>query len=110
MCLLSVKYDVFSRRISERLFFLFPPLCFPLFGLLVAKNEDVAAKNEDAVAKNGDAVAKNGDMVAKNGDTDDSNEGTRHFMVNVIEPQFNLHSEDANVSLKNSSAFKIVFC
>ncbi|CAN4095292.1 unnamed protein product [Withania somnifera] len=23
-------------------------------------------------------------------------EGTRHFMVNVIEPQFNLHSEDAN--------------
>lgn len=28
---------------------------------------------------------------------DDSEEdGTRHFMVNVIEPQFNLHSEDAN--------------
>ncbi|XP_020218640.1 protein SABRE isoform X1 [Cajanus cajan] len=27
--------------------------------------------------------------------TDDS-DGTRHFMVNVIEPQFNLHSEDAN--------------
>jgi hypothetical protein len=25
-------------------------------------------------------------------------EGTRHFMVNVIEPQFNLHSEEANVS------------
>lgn len=25
-------------------------------------------------------------------------EGTPHFMVNVIEPQFNLHSEDANVS------------
>ncbi|PPR86532.1 hypothetical protein GOBAR_AA34163 [Gossypium barbadense] len=24
-------------------------------------------------------------------------EGTRHFMVNIIEPQFNLHSEDANV-------------
>ncbi|KAJ8541282.1 hypothetical protein K7X08_002098 [Anisodus acutangulus] len=23
-------------------------------------------------------------------------EGTRHFMVNVVEPQFNLHSEDAN--------------
>ncbi|PPR94338.1 hypothetical protein GOBAR_AA26327 [Gossypium barbadense] len=23
-------------------------------------------------------------------------EGTRHFMVNIIEPQFNLHSEDAN--------------
>ncbi|XP_027329889.1 protein SABRE-like [Abrus precatorius] len=26
----------------------------------------------------------------------DSKEGTRHFMVNIIEPQFNLHSEDAN--------------
>lgn len=26
-------------------------------------------------------------------------EGTRHFMVNVIEPQFNLHSEDVNVSI-----------
>lgn len=29
---------------------------------------------------------------------DSEEEGTRHFMVNVIEPQFNLHSEDANVS------------
>ncbi|KAH9605088.1 hypothetical protein KSS87_000957 [Heliosperma pusillum] len=26
----------------------------------------------------------------------DQEEGTRHFMVNVIEPQFNLHSEEAN--------------
>ncbi|XP_057442427.1 protein SABRE-like isoform X3 [Lotus japonicus] len=33
---------------------------------------------------------------ATNESTDDSEEGTRHFMVNVIEPQFNLHSEDAN--------------
>ncbi|XP_009607444.1 protein SABRE-like isoform X1 [Nicotiana tomentosiformis] len=33
----------------------------------------------------------------KLGVTEDSEgEGTRHFMVNVIEPQFNLHSEDAN--------------
>lgn len=30
--------------------------------------------------------------------TDSEEEGTRHFMVNVIEPQFNLHSEEANVS------------
>ena len=37
-------------------------------------------------------------LVAINDSTDDS-EGRRHFMVNVIEPQFNLHSEDANVSL-----------
>lgn len=36
---------------------------------------------------------------AKNGSNDDlEEEGTRHFMVNIIEPQFNLHSEDANVS------------
>ncbi|XP_015579784.2 protein SABRE [Ricinus communis] len=35
--------------------------------------------------------------LVKNGIIDDSQqEGTRHFMVNVIEPQFNLHSEDAN--------------
>ncbi|XP_015060204.1 protein SABRE-like [Solanum pennellii] len=27
---------------------------------------------------------------------DSEGDGTRHFMVNVIEPQFNLHSEDAN--------------
>ena len=34
-----------------------------------------------------------------NTETSESEEdGTRHFMVNVIEPQFNLHSEDANVS------------
>ncbi|KAK4850773.1 hypothetical protein QYF36_009700 [Acer negundo] len=36
-------------------------------------------------------------MVAKNENINDGEEdGTRHFMVNVIEPQFNLHSEDAN--------------
>ncbi|KAJ8762590.1 hypothetical protein K2173_008029 [Erythroxylum novogranatense] len=35
--------------------------------------------------------------LAANGITDDSEEeGTRHFMVNVIGPQFNLHSEEAN--------------
>lgn len=40
---------------------------------------------------------------------DDSEEdGTRHFMVNVIEPQFNLHSEEANVSFGTSALdFKI---
>lgn len=35
--------------------------------------------------------------VVKDGSSNDSEEeGTRHFMVNIIEPQFNLHSEDAN--------------
>ncbi|KAI4307517.1 hypothetical protein L6164_030695 [Bauhinia variegata] len=33
---------------------------------------------------------------AKNENAIDSEDGTQHFMVNVIEPQFNLHSEDAN--------------
>lgn len=33
---------------------------------------------------------------AKDGKDNDPEEGTRHFMVNVIEPQFNLHSEEAN--------------
>ncbi|KAH0929637.1 hypothetical protein HID58_015364 [Brassica napus] len=30
-------------------------------------------------------------------------EGTRHFMVNVIEPQFNLHSEDVNKAVQNEN-------
>ncbi|THG07272.1 hypothetical protein TEA_001862 [Camellia sinensis var. sinensis] len=35
--------------------------------------------------------------IANIGNNDDSEEeGTRHFMVNIIEPQFNLHSEEAN--------------
>ncbi|KFK32806.1 hypothetical protein AALP_AA6G290500 [Arabis alpina] len=35
--------------------------------------------------------------ATKTGNSDGSEEeGTRHFMVNVIEPQFNLHSEDVN--------------
>ncbi|KAJ3674692.1 hypothetical protein LUZ60_005308 [Juncus effusus] len=37
------------------------------------------------------------DIPVKQGHIDDSDEeGTRHFMVNVIQPQFNLHSEEAN--------------
>ncbi|XP_076926982.1 protein SABRE-like isoform X1 [Bidens hawaiensis] len=34
--------------------------------------------------------------IDKHGFDDSDEEGTRRFMVNVIEPQFNLHSEDAN--------------
>ncbi|CAH2047248.1 unnamed protein product [Thlaspi arvense] len=36
------------------------------------------------------------DKVGKAETNESEEEGTRHFMVNVIEPQFNLHSEDAN--------------
>nr|XP_048331916.1 protein SABRE isoform X1 [Ziziphus jujuba var. spinosa] len=36
-------------------------------------------------------------LLGKDGKINDSeDDGTRHFMVNVIEPQFNLHSEEAN--------------
>ena len=40
--------------------------------------------------------------MSKNESLDDSEEESRHFMVNVVEPQFNLHSEDANVSFQTS--------
>lgn len=35
-------------------------------------------------------------------------EGTRHFMVNVIEPQFNLHSEEVNVSTCHACTVQVV--
>ncbi|CAN1159441.1 Protein SABRE [Linum perenne] len=36
-------------------------------------------------------------VIAENASKEEAEEeGTRHFMVNVIEPQFNLHSEEAN--------------
>ncbi|KAI3760743.1 hypothetical protein L1987_51142 [Smallanthus sonchifolius] len=35
-------------------------------------------------------------VIGKLGFDDSDEEGTRRFMVNVVEPQFNLHSEDAN--------------
>ncbi|XP_047320032.1 protein SABRE-like [Impatiens glandulifera] len=34
--------------------------------------------------------------AVRTGNNDTEEEGTSHFMVNIIEPQFNLHSEDAN--------------
>jgi hypothetical protein len=41
--------------------------------------------------------------------TDSEEDGTLHFMVNVIEPQFNLHSEEANVSCKGSFSIETLF-
>ncbi|XP_020258640.1 protein SABRE-like isoform X2 [Asparagus officinalis] len=35
-------------------------------------------------------------VAVTHGEIGDSEDGTRHFMVNVIQPQFNLHSEEAN--------------
>ena len=31
--------------------------------------------------------------------SDSEEEGTSHFMVNIVQPQFNLHSEEANVGI-----------
>ncbi|KAJ0026216.1 hypothetical protein Pint_08506 [Pistacia integerrima] len=54
-------------------------------GTLSSPSESVKMENSSSV------------MVAKNDSINDfEEEGTRHFMVNVIEPQFNLHSEEAN--------------
>ncbi|KAL1194358.1 Protein SABRE [Cardamine amara subsp. amara] len=41
-------------------------------------------------------IEKSDDRVGKVETSESEEDGTRHFMVNVIEPQFNLHSEDAN--------------
>ncbi|KAK7321271.1 hypothetical protein VNO77_31751 [Canavalia gladiata] len=47
---------------------------------------------------------------AKIENADDSKDGTRHFMVNIIEPQFNLHSEDANILfLRTVDSFGFLF-
>ncbi|KAF8100507.1 hypothetical protein N665_0222s0006 [Sinapis alba] len=41
-------------------------------------------------------IEKSYDRAGKIENSESEEEGTRHFMVNVIEPQFNLHSEEAN--------------
>ncbi|KAM1664864.1 hypothetical protein COP1_044235 [Malus domestica] len=66
-----------------------PLLC----GTSVGNSSSATSGNSPSVAVGNSSSA----VVAKNRDTNDSEEdGTCHFMVNVIEPQFNLHSEDAN--------------
>ncbi|CAB4267323.1 unnamed protein product [Prunus armeniaca] len=61
----------------------------------VGNSSSVASGNSSSSVSVGNSSSSV--AVAKNRDTSDSEEdGTRHFMVNVIEPQFNLHSEDAN--------------
>ena len=46
--------------------------------------------------------------IVNYGDIGDEEDGTRHFMVNVIQPQFNLHSEEANVSVHFSAFFVLI--
>ncbi|KAF5739794.1 Golgi-body localization protein domain isoform 1 [Tripterygium wilfordii] len=60
----------------------------------VESSESLSSPSHPANAENASSA-----VVAKDGNINDSEEeegGTRHFMVNVIEPQFNLHSEEAN--------------
>lgn len=55
------------------------------------------AGTSGSVSSPSNSVKADTSLSAKMENIDDSDtEGTRHFMVNVIEPQFNLHSEDAN--------------
>lgn len=55
------------------------------FGLVSSPSRPAKLENVSAIS-----IANSLNM------NDSEEEGTRHFMVNVIEPQFNLHSEEAN--------------
>ncbi|KAK6940268.1 FMP27, GFWDK domain [Dillenia turbinata] len=80
-------------------------------GSPAAPHGETSVSSQSQVASGGDtqsgAPAKDGNMndaeernhrfsPMKYEHGNDFEEGTRHFMVNVIEPQFNLHSEEAN--------------
>ncbi|KAL8172011.1 hypothetical protein V2J09_023815 [Rumex salicifolius] len=56
--------------------------------------EDGDALSSEQVSSASPAKMKS--LSVNDGSTNESEEGTRHFMVNVVEPQFNLHSEEAN--------------
>ncbi|KAF7141344.1 hypothetical protein RHSIM_Rhsim06G0070200 [Rhododendron simsii] len=60
--------------------------------MLIATSESPSSVTQEVKSENSPSGA-----VANNGSNHDSEEeGTRHFMVNIVEPQFNLHSEDSN--------------
>ncbi|RWR77330.1 protein SABRE [Cinnamomum micranthum f. kanehirae] len=61
-------------------------------------SQNVAATESDSsVSPSVKTENSSSTSVPKSGRIDDSEEdGTHHFMVNVYEPQFNLHSEEAN--------------
>ncbi|KAG8654887.1 hypothetical protein MANES_05G189400v8 [Manihot esculenta] len=70
-----------------------------------SQDADSPSKNEESSGSNppssDSAKPENSSSAvvfpARNESADDPDEeGTRHFMVNVIQPQFNLHSEEAN--------------
>ncbi|CAH1443357.1 unnamed protein product [Lactuca virosa] len=55
-----------------------------------------ASGSDPSLANSTKAHSQSFGAIDKHGFDDSDEEGTRRFMVNVIEPQFNLHSEDAN--------------
>ncbi|KAL0718645.1 hypothetical protein Bca4012_067968 [Brassica carinata] len=72
----TLKYSASpGRNIPSQPMEMAGPLSSPLHSVKIEKSYDRAGKIENSESEE---------------------EGTRHFMVNVIEPQFNLHSEEAN--------------
>ncbi|XP_042024224.1 protein SABRE-like isoform X2 [Salvia splendens] len=60
-------------------------------------SQNMEASTSLASPSNSEAVENPfSSAIAKYNFDDSDEEGTRHFMVNVVEPQFNLHSEEAN--------------
>lgn len=50
------------------------------------------------------------ELTARQGNTVETEEQeTKHFIVNFSQPQFNLHSEEANVSLISCQLKKIIY-
>ncbi|WVZ56949.1 hypothetical protein U9M48_007409 [Paspalum notatum var. saurae] len=63
-------------------------------------SEPQQIKNSESPPSNGsgkpDLTSSNENALKPPNNSDSEEEGTRHFMINVVQPQFNLHSEEAN--------------
>ncbi|KAL8166129.1 hypothetical protein V2J09_007628 [Rumex salicifolius] len=58
--------------------------------------KDTAKSSEPVSSASNAIVGNSSSKNANDGNINEPEEGTRHFMINVVEPQFNLHSEEAN--------------
>ncbi|AQL06607.1 Protein ABERRANT POLLEN TRANSMISSION 1 [Zea mays] len=63
-------------------------------------SEPQQIKSSESPPSNGsgkpDLTSSSENALKRSNNSDSEEEGTRHFMVNVVQPQFNLHSEEAN--------------
>ncbi|KAG0551097.1 hypothetical protein BDA96_01G394300 [Sorghum bicolor] len=63
-------------------------------------SEPQQIKSSESPPSNGsgkpDLTSSSENALKPSNNNDSEEEGTRHFMVNVVQPQFNLHSEEAN--------------